>query len=135
MTKAERLERQRIQRAKNNNHHTKKYEKTHKGFLMRLYRNMKSRISGVQKQKYHLYEGKELFDKDEFYSWALQQPSFYILFDAYVAANYDRKLAPSIDRVDSSKGYTFNNVEWVTMLENSIRGNKSRYAAKSISNS
>lgn len=115
------------QRAYDNNADIKKYEKTHKGFLMRLYRNMKSRITGVQHLKFHLYEGKELFDKDTFYQWALQQPEFYKLFDAYVASKYNRKLAPSIDRVDSSKGYTFDNVEWVTMQENSIRGLKSRY--------
>ena len=32
----------------------KKYEKTKKGFLMRLYRNMQSRVQGVQKKKHHL---------------------------------------------------------------------------------
>jgi hypothetical protein len=46
-------------RKKNKNEYTKRYEKTKHGFLMRLYRNIKSRITGVQKKKYHLYEGKE----------------------------------------------------------------------------
>lgn len=128
MNKEERLLKQKEYRLKNNNRCTKEYEKTYKGFLMRLYRNMKSRITGVQKQKFHLYEGKELFDKDEFYSWALEQPAFYELFEAYKNSGFERKLAPSIDRVDSSKGYLFDNVEWVTMLENSLHGIKSKYS-------
>lgn len=135
MTKEERLADQRRRRLENNNAYTKKYEKTPRGFLMRLYRNMKSRITGVQWRKSHLYVGKELFDKNAFYTWAVQQPEFHTLFAAYQAANYDRKLAPSIDRKDSTKGYSFDNVEWVTMLENSLRGNKSRYSIKSPSNS
>lgn len=135
MNKEERLLYQRIRRKENKNSDIKKYEKTPKGFLMRLYRNMKSRISGVQKQKFYLYEGKELFDKDEFYKWALEQEEFHNLFRQYVESNYDRKLAPSIDRVDSSRGYSFDNVEWVTMLENSLRGIKSRHSSKNLSNS
>lgn len=125
MTKQERLAYQRQYRKLRG--YDKKYEKTPKGFLMRMYRNMKSRIEGVQKQKHHLYEGKELFDKDEFYNWAIQQPAFHSLFQAYVEANYDRKLAPSVDRVDSTQGYNFNNVEWVTHSENSRRGAINRH--------
>lgn len=134
MTKEERLVYQRERRCLNNNNDTKKYEKTPNGFLMRLYRNMKSRITGVQKEKFYLYEGKVLFNKDEFYSWAIQQDKFHELFAEYQASNYERKLAPSVDRIDSSKGYTFDNVEWVTMLENSLRGIRSRYS-KNTSNS
>lgn len=135
MSPQERLVYQRQRRQQNNNSDTKKYEKTPRGFLMRLYRNMKSRITGVQWKKAHLYKDKELFDKDAFYEWALQNPKFHELFNEYVASEYDRKKAPSVDRVDSSRGYTFDNVEWVTMLENSLRGNKSRYASKDSCNS
>lgn len=33
---------------------------------MRVYRNMKSRVEGIQKLKSHLYEGKEILDKQSF---------------------------------------------------------------------
>jgi hypothetical protein len=33
----------------------KKYEKTPKGYLMRTYRNMKSRVLGIQHKKAHIY--------------------------------------------------------------------------------
>ena len=113
---------QRERRLKSNNVETKRYEKTINGFLMRLYRNMKSRISGVQKEKYHLYVGKELLNKDEFYEWAKSNDTFLVLFDEYKKNEYDRRLAPSVDRVDSSKGYELSNMEFVTHSENSRRG-------------
>ena len=122
MTKEERLEKQRLSRKLNGNAHTKKYEKSHKGFLMRLYRNMQSRVSGVQKLKYHLYEGKELLPRETFYDWAMSNEKFFELFDIYEESGFDRKLAPSVDRIDSSKGYSIGNMEFVTHSENSRRG-------------
>lgn len=113
---------QRERRQKSNNAVTKKYEKTVNGFLMRLYRNMKSRIGGVQKQKYHLYEGKELLDRKEFYDWAKSNVTFVRLFEDYEKSGYDRKLAPSVDRINSGKGYEISNMEFVTHSENSRRG-------------
>lgn len=89
---------------------------------MRIYRNMKSRVEGVQKKKHHLYEGKELIEKQAFYDWAEQNPEFLSLYKAWVDSGYDRKMAPSVDRVDPRKGYTVDNMEWVTHSENSRRG-------------
>lgn len=117
---------QRLRRKISNNKVILKYEKTKKGFLMRLYRNMTSRITGVQKAKYHLYQGKELLDKDVFYIWAMNNSIFHILFKNWEDSEYNRKLTPSVDRVDSSKGYNLNNMEWITHSENSKRGSINR---------
>ncbi len=123
-----RLEWQRAYRAANGNIHTKKYEKTVSGFLMRLYRNMLSRVSGVQKAKYHLYAGKTIdFSKEEFYTFAKASKAFNTLWQAYESSGYLQVLAPTIDRVDSSSGYSFDNIEWVTHSENSRRGSISRH--------
>jgi hypothetical protein len=119
-------EKQRAYRRMNDNISTKKYEKTHKGFIMRMYRNMKSRITGVQKGKFHLYSGKELLSKDDFYTWAINNDSFYNLFDVYQKSGFDRKLAPSVDRIDSSLGYFIDNMEFVTHSVNSRRGSLNR---------
>jgi hypothetical protein len=115
-------ERQRLLRQQNGNAHTKKYEKTPKGFVMRLYRNMQSRVQGIQWQKKHLYENMELLPREEFYQWILNDETFKRLYESYVTSGYQRKLAPSVDRLDSSKGYIFGNMEIVTMSENSRRG-------------
>ena len=130
MTKQERLEYQRKKRELTTNASTKKYEKSHKGFIMRLYRNMLSRISGVQKQKFHLYGGKALLPKEQFYNWALNSHEFFELFSKYKDSGFDRKLCPSVDRIDSNRGYELNNMEWVTHSENSRRGSISKKKIK-----
>lgn len=114
--------RQRERRAMNNNSDTKKYEKTHKGFAMRLYRNMQSRIDGVQWQKKHLYENLTILPREQFYEWILSNETFLKLFADYEASGYQRKLAPSVDRLNNFRGYELDNMEIVTMSENSRRG-------------
>lgn len=115
-------ERQRAYRDRNKNSSTLKYEKTKKGFLVRTYRNMKSRVEGIQEKKAHLYVGKEILDKEDFYIWALSDHTFNVLFSLWEVQGYDRKLTPSIERVDSACGYKLSNMEWLTHSENSRRG-------------
>ena len=117
---------QREKRKREGNVITRRYEKTPKGFLMREYRNMQSRVTGVQKQKAHLYFGKELLPRDEFYNWAIFHADFVLLYGKWVNNGYDRKLTPTVDRIDSDKGYCLSNMEWVTHSENSRRGAVSR---------
>lgn len=96
----------------------RKYEKTRQGFLMRAYRNMQSRITGVQSKKHHLYFGKELMERKEFYSWSLSDPDFNRLFDDWTENGFPRVTCPSIDRIKSEFGYFIGNVRWVTFSEN-----------------
>lgn len=123
---------QREHRRKTGNSDMKKYEKTPKGFLMRLYRNMQSRIEGVQPEKHHLYIGKPLLTREEFYEWAMNGTDFYILFSEYHESGFERKKSPSVDRIDSSKGYELTNMEWVTMSENSRRGAFSKHSLEGV---
>jgi hypothetical protein len=69
--------RQREYRSKTNNQCTRKYEKTKSGFIMRMYRNMQSRITGIQWKKRHLYSGKELLSREDFYSFAFNYSAFH----------------------------------------------------------
>lgn len=122
MTREEKNEKQRLKRAENGNYHTKKYEKTPKGFLVRTYRNMLSRVSGVTKNKNHLYLGKEILNKEQFYEWSLKDNAFNSLFIYWTKSGYERRLTPSIDRIDSKKGYAIDNIQWITFSENCKRG-------------
>lgn len=120
--------RQKLQayRTKTANAVTHRYEKTVNGFLMRMYRNMQSRVTGVQKKKAHLYKGKALLAREDFYAWAKSSKEFSKLFAEWKHKGYPRKLAPSVDRIDPLKGYILSNMEWVTHSENSRRSSKTR---------
>lgn len=113
------LEKQRQHRKKTGNAITKKYERTKKGKLMRTYRNMQSRVTGILKKKRHLYDGKGIITRDEFYDWSLSQSEFHRLYDEWVASGYQHRLSPSIDRIDTDLGYVPGNMRWLTHSENS----------------
>lgn len=127
MTKEERLINQRERRKLNGNSDTKKYEKTVNGFLMRTYRNMQSRVEGVQHLKQHLYLGKELLSRELFYAFSKSNQQFLELFSTWEQSGYERKLTPSIDRKFSNQGYTLENIQWITHSENSRKGAISRH--------
>ena len=97
------------------------------GFLGNLYSRMRERIMGQRPTKAHLYVGKELLTRSEFYAWATTSEEFHKLFKAYKESGYSIKLVPTIDRIDSSIGYILSNMEWVTHSENSRRGALSRW--------
>jgi hypothetical protein len=121
------LEWQREYRRRTGNVATVKYERSKSGKLMRIYRNMQSRITGIQGAKHHLYRGKPLLSRAEFYEWALSSEAFHRLFDVWAASGYEMKYAPSVDRINSADGYVIGNMEWVTHSENSRRGATSRH--------
>lgn len=99
-----------------------KYSKTINGLLVRIYQNMKGRVLGIQKKDYpNLYKGKELLDRHVFYDWAKSDCNFNLLYEKWVLSGYDRKLVPSIDRIDSSMGYILENIRWITFSENCKR--------------
>lgn len=126
MNKEERLQYQRERRKLNGNLDTKRYEKTENGFLMRMYRNMKSRVTGIQAKKAHLYQGKEILSKEDFYEWAKCSPMFRVLFKQYTDKGYQMKDAPTVDRLDSSLGYSLDNMQWVTHSVNSQRASNGK---------
>jgi len=115
---------QREYRAANGDAATRRYERTKKGKLMRTYRNMQSRVLGILKLKRHLYEGKDILSREDFYAWAMNSTEFHRLFDGWVASGYRCGASPSVDRLDTSGGYTIGNMEWVTHSENSRRSSR-----------
>lgn len=54
----------------------------------------------------------------EFKNWCIKNPTFQYLYKNWVENNYITDLAPSIDRIDDSKGYSFKNIRVCTWKEN-----------------
>lgn len=124
MTKPERNAKQQARRRATGNASTQKYEKTPNGFLMRAYSNAKARVSGVQKERAHIYLGLPIMDREAFYAWARDNPDFWRLFRMWTMAGFPMKLTPSLNRIDPRRGYVAGNVEWVTHSVNSSLARK-----------
>lgn len=58
------------------------------------------------------YSKKELIARYE------NDPLMLILFEKWVASGRDRGIRPSFDRIDNTKGYSFENIRLVTWREN-----------------
>lgn len=95
---------------------------------MRAYRNMQSRVAGVQWRKAHLYSGLSLLSRADFYAWAEQSPEFHALWEVWIARGRERRLTPSVNRKDPTRGYEEGNMEWVTHSENSRQGAVARHS-------
>lgn len=80
---------------------------------------MKRRVEGNAPHNRGNWAGKPILSRDVFMSWAKNHPTFLHLYKQYVMTDFNRKLAPSINRINSSKGYLLDNIEWVTNSQNS----------------
>jgi len=87
-------------------------------FLDYKYSSMKRRVSGKSTNRPDLYSGKAIVPKDAFMVWAKNNPDFLSLYKRWVSCNFDRKLTPTINRINSSRGYTLDNMEWMTNSQN-----------------
>ena len=105
----------------------RRYHKTKKGKLMLTYNNMTRRVAGYVKP--HLYKGLDICSRDVFYDWSLGSPSFEHLYNNWVDSDFKRILSPSIDRIDTDKGYVLGNIQWITLSENSQKGAVSRHGS------
>ena len=61
---------------------------------------------------------KPNYTKEELEKWILNQPNFENLYQNWVKSNYDKDLAPSIDRLDDYKPYSLDNIQLMTWKEN-----------------
>lgn len=98
---------------------THQHNATITSFLNKVYNDMKARVNGkTKKSDAKYYVGKPILSKDAFTNWARNHPDFLKLYKQYFMSRFDKKLAPSVNRMDSNMGYTLNNMEWVSFSQN-----------------
>ena len=104
-------------RAIHDREYEKRYRRTKGGWIARAYGNQTSgsKRRGLEYPKYSSSEFKE---------WVLKQPNFDKLFVDWVASDFDRKLCPSVDRIDHKKPYQLDNIQLMTVSENASKGMK-----------
>lgn len=96
-----------------------KYFKTEKGRLTKMYNKMRERF--LNDEKPHI---NSLCSKEEFLNFAYSDSSNYLyLYENWVKSNFNSKLVPSIDRIDCSKGYSIDNIQFLTRSDNSKKSN------------
>jgi hypothetical protein len=87
-------------------------------FLGSKYTKMRERVNGKGTRRPDLYLGLPILPKDVFMNWAKNHPDFLSLYKRWVTSNFDRKLTPVVNRMNPSKGYTLDNIEWLTQSQN-----------------
>jgi len=89
-------------------------------FLSALYSKMSRRVRGLKgaTKRPDIYTGLTILPKDAFYNWAKNHSDFLNLYKSWVSNDFDRKLTPSVNRMNSKKGYILGNIEWMTTSQN-----------------
>lgn len=82
-------------------------------FLTKVYKNMRQRVLGIQKTNMNTYYGLELLSKEEFINFTKNNDQFARLYKEWIQNGYKRTETPSVDRIDSTKGYTLDNIRWL----------------------
>ena len=60
------------------------------------------------------------YSEDKFIQW-LYDNNFQEMYDAWKEAKYDKSIAPSVDRIDSRKGYDLSNMQLITWDFNHLK--------------
>ena len=105
----------------------KRYKRTLKGMILERYKEMRCRVEGKRPRGKHRYEGLSICSKSDFLNWSMSNLKLISIYCTWVISNYQRKLSPSVDRINPARGYDLNNIQWITLSENSSKGGKARH--------
>lgn len=117
------------------NHEEKKeYDRyRHRYSIVRIfnhrYNSLKDRctkvhkVNGIKKSVY----GKKYLTKKRWLKWCYEDKNykkFMNLYNTWVQSGFNRKLVPSIDRINNKLGYEEQNIQWLTLTENCSKHDK-----------
>lgn len=105
-----------------------KYYKTIKGHLNSIYNAMIRRCNPQNKEKQIYYYGvKVLIPKEKFFAWSINQSDYVQIYKNWKNNKYNRRLSPSIDRIDSDLHYSLDNIRWLTLSNHATITNNKRW--------
>lgn len=92
----------------------------------RRYAHIKARAEGRSTNKSAAL-GKELIGYDDFFDWCKDKENFDVFLSLYydwMQSDFSLWFSPSIDRIDPKRGYTADNIQWLSFSENCRKNNK-----------
>ena len=108
-----------------------KYEKDRqRNNFVRIFQHrfsgIKSRVLGKSKRDYKV-KGSKMFTKEQFTSWCYKKKNFdkFIkLHGEWKDGGFERRLCPSIDRINENGFYTIGNIQWIQQWKNTSKYRK-----------
>ena len=97
---------------------TQSYHRSYEGYSNYLYNSIQGRLRFCDSYSYRICE----FNKIEFLHWLFNYTKYDELYEQWFKSGFNRSLAPSIDRIDNDGDYTFDNIQLITVSENSTKG-------------
>lgn len=91
--------------------------KTLKKFVSNMYKNQ------VRRSVERNHELPK-YTREELYEWCHNSELFNKMYELYEMSGYKRWYAPSLDRVDNNRGYSFSNIQLVLWIENHYNGQR-----------
>lgn len=95
-------------------------------YRVKNYRTKKG-LLGIRylSQKYRsIRDGRPLpaYTLNEFRGKFIEDERFNSLYNNWVKSGYEKRMSPSLDRIDCKKPYTFENIQWMTWEDNCKKG-------------
>lgn len=100
-----------------NKEYYKNYKRTKKGLIQVSYYGQRR----TAKRRGHHFPDYDLYS---LYWWCIQQSRFNYLYRKWVKSGYIPALRPTVDRIDSKKSYTMDNLQILTRRQNETKGGK-----------